>query len=327
MNKNKHFYGIDISKDVFDVMDQSDKHSSFSNTMKGFKEFRKKLPPDSVVIMEATGVYHVQLADYLFLQDIFVSVVNPLVIKRFIQMKMRRVKTDKADAQMICKYGIQNELKAYEPVSLHMKEARIITENIDLLIKSRTMFKNRLHALSHKSAKTRLGIINPMKKSISELNKQIKRLEDELKQIIRLHYQDLYSRLQTIPGIGSSTAMFLIILTDGFEKFESAKQFICYTGLSPTEKTSGSSVRGSRSISKQGNPKIRNLLFMCSFNACKSNKACRDLYVRLVAKGKSKKLALIAVANKLIKQSFSIAKSGLVYDENFRSVKNELALF
>jgi len=111
---------------------------------------------------------------------------------------------------------------------------------------------------------------------------------------------------------------FLIILTDGFEKFESAKQFNCYTGLSPTEKTSGTSVRGARSISKHGNPKIRNLLFMCSFNACKSNKACRDLYVRLVAKGKSKKLALIAVSNKLIKQSFSIAKSGLVYLQALR---------
>jgi len=207
MNKNKKCYGIDISKDVFDVMDENDNHSSFSNTMQGFKEFKKKLPPDSVVTMEATGVYHVQLADYLFLQNVFVSVVNPLVIKRFIQMKMRRVKTDKADAQMICKYGVQNELKAYEPVSLQMKEARILTENIDLLVKSRNKLKNRLHALSHKSERTRAGIINPMKKSISELNKQIKRLEDELKQIIHSNYHDLYSRLQTIPGIGSSTAM------------------------------------------------------------------------------------------------------------------------
>jgi len=56
---------------------------------------------------------------------------------------------------------------------------------------------------------------------------------------------------------------------------------------------------------------------MCSFNACKYNKACRNLYERIVAKGKSKKLALIAVSNKLLKQVFAIAKSGLPYDENF----------
>jgi len=101
-----------------------------------------------------------------------------------------------------------------------------------------------------------------------------------------------------------------------------AKQFTCYSGLSPTEKSSGSSVRGRSGISKQGNEKLRNLLFLCSLNACKSNKACQvDQYDRIVAKGKSKKLALIAVASKLLKQSFAIAKSGLVYDEKFRSIK------
>ena len=63
---------------------------------------------------------------------------------------------------------------------------------------------------------------------------------------------------------------------------------------------------------------------MCSFNACKHNKACRDLYERIVAKGKRKKLALIAVCNKLLKQAFAIAKSGLIYDGKYKStiVKN-----
>jgi len=59
---------------------------------------------------------------------------------------------------------------------------------------------------------------------------------------------------------------------------------------------------------------------MCSFNACKYNKACKALYDRIVAKGKSEKLALIAVCNKLLKQAFAVAKSGLIYDENYQSV-------
>uniref|UniRef100_UPI003D0FDA6F transposase n=1 Tax=Arcobacter sp. TaxID=1872629 RepID=UPI003D0FDA6F len=83
---------------------------------------------------------------------------------------------------------------------------------------------------------------------------------------------------------------------------------------------SGSSVKGRSRISKIGNGKLRNLLFMSSFNTCKYNKACRAIYERLVAKGKSKKLALIAVCNKLLKQAFAIAKSGLVYDQTYRSV-------
>ncbi len=73
-----------------------------------------------------------------------------------------------------------------------------------------------------------------------------------------------------------------------------------------------------------GNPKLRNLLFMCSFNACKYNAACKALFDRIVAKGKREKLALIAVCNKLLKQAFAIAKSGLIYDDTYRStlVKN-----
>lgn len=72
-------------------------------------------------------------------------------------------------------------------------------------------------------------------------------------------------------------------------------------------------------MSKQGNGELRNLLVMCSFNACKSNKACRDLYERIVAKGKSKKLALIALCNTLLKQAFAITKSGLIYGKEYKS--------
>jgi transposase len=324
MNKYNHYYGIDISKDVFDVMDERGSHYQFENTTTGFKQFKKKLQEGSCCVMEATGVYQVQLADFLYERGVFVSVVNPLVIKRFIQMNLRRIKTDKADAEMICKYAQLNELKLYKPAPVYVKESRILAENIDLLIKSRTMFKNRLHALGFKASNHRLILINPLKRTVKDLTIQIQKLEGELKKLIEENEPELFVRLQSIPGIGKSTAMFMIVLSEGFKKFESAKQFTCYIGLSPVEKRSGSSVRGRSGISKQGNGKLRNLLFLCSFNACKSNSACKALYDRIVAKGKSKKLALIAVANKLLKQSFAIANSGLVYDAEYGSTRPSL---
>lgn len=61
-------------------------------------------------------------------------------------------------------------------------------------------------------------------------------------------------------------------------------------------------------------------MFLCAFSACKHNKACREIYERIVNKGKSKKLALIAVSNKLLKQAFAIAKLGHPYDETYVSV-------
>ena len=120
------------------------------------------------------------------------------------------------------------------------------------------------------------------------------------------------------------------MVTDGFSKFENAAQLCSYVGITPTIRESGSSVRGRARISKIGNQKLRNLLFMYSFNACKYNKACREIYERIVAtclrrlrhdreEDTSKKLALIAVCNKLLKQAFAIAKSGLIYDDSYRS--------
>jgi transposase len=110
--------------------------------------------------------------------------------------------------------------------------------------------------------------------------------------------------------LGVKTTLFLIVITDGFTKFETAAQLYRYISITPTIRLPGSCVRGRSRISKVGNKKLRNLLFLCSFSACKHNKSCKGIYERIVNKGKSKKLALIVVSNKLLKLAFAIAKSG-----------------
>jgi transposase len=112
----------------------------------------------------------------------------------------------------------------------------------------------------------------------------------------------------------------MIVITNGFDKFENAKQLFSYVGITPTIRESVSSVRGRSRISKVGNRKLRNLLFLCSFKVCKHNKSCKEIYDRIVNKGKSKKLGWIAVSNKLIKQSFAIAKPRNPYNEKYVSV-------
>ncbi|WP_415843930.1 IS110 family transposase, partial [Zobellia nedashkovskayae] len=152
-----------------------------------------------------------------------------------------------------------------------------------------------------------------------QLNKEVVAIELKILSLVKEGQQEQLT-LMSIPGIGQKTALFLIVVTDGFNKFETASQLCSYVGITPTIREAGSSVRGRARISKVGNRKLRNLLFLCSFNACKHNKACREVYERIVNKGKSKKLALIAVANKLLKQSFAIAKSGRPYDETYVSI-------
>jgi len=114
MNKDIKYYGIDISKDVFDVCDNEGKCFQYDNNPKGFKQFVKQLDSTSYCVMEATGYYHYQLAYYLLESSIKVSVENPLSVKRFIQMKLSKVKTDKSDAKMICEYGQKVEMRLWE---------------------------------------------------------------------------------------------------------------------------------------------------------------------------------------------------------------------
>ncbi|RSK41340.1 IS110 family RNA-guided transposase [Mangrovimonas spongiae] len=321
MDKDRKIYGIDISKSVFDVYSESGGHIQFSNIVKGFRLFVKSLPRTALVVMEATGYYHYRLAQFLDKEGVYVSVVNPLSIKRFIQMKLAKVKTDKSDAKAICAYGKQNEVPLYNALTSVHAECLQLFRLLDSYQKKRTATKNKIHgekALGVPSA----VVYQSLQRDLNHLNKEMAVLEARLLELVKEDQQHQLTLLQSIPGIGMKTALFLIVVTDGFKKFETASQLCSYVGITPTIRVSGSSVRGRSRISKVGNKKLRNLLFLAAFSACKYNKACKMLFDRLVAKGKSKKLALIAVANKLLKQAFAVAKSGLPYDENFVSKLN-----
>ena len=320
MDKATKFLGIDISKDVFDVSFPDGKHLQFTNELNGYRQFHEVITMDNCCVMEATGSYHLGLATWLFDAGVAVAVVNALSIKRFVQMRLKLAKTDKADAKMIRLYAELEKPLLWSPPAEYDQQASEINGLVEMLIRQRTALKNKHHSVSLRPGNFAV-VIKHLQKQIAFLNKQISELECKMEELIKKFQGDLLSRLKSIPGIGTKTAMFLIVITDGFTAFDSSKQLSAFFGLAPTIRLSGKSVRGQSRISKAGNNVIRNLLFMCSFSACKNNKACKDLFDRIVAKGKSKKLALIAVANKLLKQSLAIGKSGLKYDEEYRSTR------
>ncbi len=318
MNKDIKYFGIDISHLVFDVTDSDGNHHQFKNNTTGFKKFVKLLDQQSHCVMEATGYYHYQLAYFLLESGIRLSIENPLSVKRFIQMKLSKVKTDKSDSRLICEYAKQVELKIWKGNSGHQRECLQMTRLLCVYTKQSTMLKNKLHGEAVLGNPSK-AVVGSLKRSLKQVQKEIGTLEEKLLALVKQEHQDVLTRLKTIPGIGNKTAVMLVVLTDGFERFTSGGELCSYAGLTPVTRKSGSSVNGRSRISKMGNQKLRNLLFMCSFNACKYNRACREIYERIVAKGKSKKLALIAVCNKLLKQAFAIAKSGLVFDQEYKS--------
>jgi transposase len=321
MNEVREFIGIDISKLTFDVYSSEIGAKQFSNDESGFKELLALVDDENCCVMEATGAYHHRLAEFLFDKGIRVSVTSGLAIKRFGQMKFKRNKNDKADAELIWSFAQDQGVVLWEPNPAYLEECKSLQSLVSLYLKQNTQLKNKPEYLNSRGfSKGRVS--RSLKLQLKRIQNEIIRLESEMEEIIKTHDQELLTCLKSIPGMGKKTAMFLIISTNRMSGFENAKQLVSSLGLAPSERTSGTSIRGKSRISRAGNPKLRSMMFLCSFTAYKHNGPCKALYDRLVAKGKTPKLALIAVANKLLKQAFAIANSRIPFDPEYRSVKN-----
>lgn len=315
-----NYIGIDISKETFDVsIGPQHDHYKLTNDAKGFKALLDLTGTSGWVVMEASGPYYLRLACFLFENGVSVSVVNPLVIRRFGQMRLSRVKTDKKDAKMIAQYGMTEHPVAWTPDPEYVMALRQLQTASELLNKHRTALLLQKESLSQLPFLCKEAV-NALKKVIKETEKQLAELELKTHQIIEQHHRAMYERLQTIPGLGKKTVAALIVLTGGFTRFANARQLCSYIGTCPRIFESGTSVKGRSKIAKMGMSKIRAMLYVCAWSAKKYNDKCKQLYDRLVEKGKCKKLALIAVVNKLLKQAFAIATTNIKYNKNY--VKN-----
>jgi transposase len=119
---------------------------------------------------------------------------------------------------------------------------------LDVYIKQRTAIKNKRHG------KETLGIpsnfvYRSLKRHRKCLDKEIKSIEEKLLSLVKEDQQQQLSLLKSVPGIRPKTALFLIVITDGFSKFETASQLCSYAGITPTIRESGSIVRGRARIS------------------------------------------------------------------------------
>ncbi|WP_324680347.1 IS110 family transposase [Hymenobacter sp. GOD-10R] len=313
--------GIDVSKASLAVCYQRDQQVQYlevSNTKAGFQQLVKACGSDCLFIMEATGSYYLTLAYYLHEQKGQVAVLNPLVIKRFIQMHLGKGKSDRKDAQWLLRYGQQQAVKLWQPDETVLVECRQLEQVSEQLLKQKTMVTNSLEALQQQPVVSKLAL-KRLQQTCQQLAQQLRDIETELLRLLEQRYAHEMSLLCSIPGIGRKTAGLLLLFAGGFARLDNYRQLIAKAGLSPREHSSGTSVRGKVRITKMGGALIRGKLFMCSFAAKKRNTACQALYERLVGKGKNGKVALIAVCNKLLKQAFAIVKSGVPYQADFTS--------
>lgn len=319
MSKNIPVIGVDVSSETLDLHSTTT-HLQVENSTRGFKKALKEFGTDSLYVMENTGVYSIPFATFLYDRGIEVSIVHSTSIKRFAQMKGYRTKTDKADANIIRLYGEEQEVKPWEPKPEWIEAAKSIAHQVDLLVKHKTMIKNRRHALE-KSGRSNPKLKAHYKRHIKTLETEIKLLRDEIGKLVKTHEPETLTNLTSIKGVGRDTAMCLIIEANCFKDFDNVKQVASYFGIAPTQHQSGTSVKGSGRISKAGSPKVRKQLYMAAVASLKCNPHCITFKERLKAKNKNGYEIMTAVAHKLLRLAYGVAKSGLPYDPAYRSHK------
>jgi transposase len=306
------YVGVDISKQTFDAFNDELGSRQFSNDSAGFKLFKKWMGPSVRVVMEASGPYYLRLAHDLYSADIPVSVINPLVIRRFCQMNLQRAKTDKKDAASIAQFAQLTNPSSWSPAPEYLRQLLQMQSVMEQLSRQQTSTLNAMealkqHPLIEKKAQNALSKVAQMQKE------QIAQLEKEIMELTKQHYQTEFTSLTSIPGIGKKTAMLLILATDGFTRFNNIKQLVAYTGIAPRIFQSGKTINKKPKISKLGMADLRRSLYMCSLRAIEQNEACKNLYQRLRQKGKAAKVALIAVCHKLLRQAFALVKNKTEY--------------
>jgi transposase len=316
--------GIDVSQNTLDVAYQNNLgeifHIRVGNNNKGFQTILEHTGTAYHFVMEATGVYYVRLAFFLHENNCALSVVNALSIKRYIQMHLERNKSDKKDAQWICKFAIEQKPELWEMPSGAYFESKQLYNTIREYSEQIKRFNNQLHSLGLLPVQSK-SAIKSLEKMKAALEKEIKLLEVKLEELLKTWQPEQVRNISSIKAIGKRATAMLIIFTQGFRYTQSHRQLISFAGLSTRQHDSGTSIKSRPVICKKGGKPIRDVLYMCAMNAIKTNNACKALYERLKAKGKPGKLCLIAVCNKLLKQVFAVVKNNTMYQPNYCSAR------
>ena len=315
------YIGIDVSKDSFVVAYPGKcgyTTKSFPNTTSGVRKFLQSLPEESHCVMEATGNYSMLLLYLLQESNITVSMENPQKIKNFSRAMMSVTKTDEIDAKLIAMYGEKMNPAPYKIPSesiILLKQKRTVLRQLKKQLIMMTNLQHSLSVLPKQDPTAKVAT----EQTIKFLRKQISKLEDEITNISNKEFKRQMELLTSIKGIGESIASALIMATGGFTYFSSAKQISRFLGLCPTYQQSGTSVNVKGHINRNGDTHLRSQLYVVAIASIRCNTACRETFERLRERGKSGKVALIAVANKLIRHMFAVVTNNRPYIDGYVS--------
>jgi len=303
------FVGIDVSKHRLDVHARpSGEEWSVTNDAKGHGELASKLASLSptLVVLEATGGYQAAVAAQLGASKLPVAVVNPRQVRDFAKATGRLAKTDAIDAAALAHFAesIRPEPRPM-PDELTLELQALVARRRQL-IDMRTAESNRLETCRVEPVRRNI------QKMINVLTKQIEKVDDDIDTTIKGSplWREREDLLSSAIGVGPTTARTLLTQLPELGKLN-RREVAALVGVAPFNDDSGKR-SGIRRI-RGGRGEVRSVLYMATVVAVRHNPQLRNMYQRLLARGKLKKVALIACARKLVTILNAMMKSNTAW--------------
>jgi transposase len=292
----QNYVGCDVSKDTLDFFDpQSGRLRQIGNHPKAIGSFVAGLDGGSdFVVMEATGVHDRLLRHALAEAGIGFARRNPMQMRRFAQADGQRAKTDKIDARVLSRFGERYRPQADALPSRERERIAALSRRRDQLVEMRARQKRHLGEAFEGD------IVADIKGVIDELSARIDALEKAIAKAVKDADSDTardFDILVSAPGVSRITAAALIAHLPELGR-RSPKTIASLAGLAPFNNDSGKRT-GRRAIAG-GRTRVRRALYMASLAAKASCPRLAAFYERIVARSGFRKLAIVAVARKLL---------------------------
>lgn len=301
------FIGIDVSKKQLDLAQTPEVESwSASNDSEGIKGLTHTLLQRKplLVVLEATGGYESGLVAGLVAASIPVVVVNPRQVRDFARAKGRLAKTDKIDAQVLAEFG-----EAVRPEIRPLPEAALL--DLKGAVRRREQLIEMITAERNRAQLATAAMRKDINAHIHWLQRRLKDLDRDLTQRVRSTpaWREKEDLLRGVKGVGPVLAVTLLADLPELGHLN-RKQVAALVGVAPLNRDSGK-FRGKRKV-WGGRSHIRRVLYMAALSASRSNPPIRDLYQRLLAAGKPKKVAQTACMRRLLVILNAIAREGQI---------------
>ncbi len=298
--------GIDVSKaELVIARSDTDQVEPIPNNITSIRRWLKSIPSGSRMAMEATGIYHRQLAKLAHEAGHPLYLLDAYKLSHYRDGVGTRAKTDLADARLILRYLVRelDELKRWVPPHDAFYRVQSLMRRRVALVQTRVALSQSLKDLPE------------LRQAAKQLDQHIRRIELLIAQRIKQALADVgwhadAQRCDAIEGVGELTSM---ALANTFHRgrFKNSDAFIAYLGMDVKVRDSGT-MRGRRKLTKKGDPELRRLLYTAAM-AARKTPAWKELYETYLTQGLKPVQALVKLARKLARIAFALMQNQTTY--------------